>query len=49
MELSILDTLIAILILAIIPLGLLGVLATTVGTDSRELQDTNGSAAPWSW
>ncbi len=37
MDLSILDTLIAILILAILPLGLLGVLANTVGADSRDL------------
>lgn len=47
MELSILDTIIAIVILAIIPLGLLGVLANTVGADSRDMQDTSRAATPW--
>jgi len=48
MDLSIVDTLIAIMILAILPLVLLGLLANTAGTDSREWQETTRSMAPWS-
>ena len=48
MDLSIVDTLAAILILAILPLALLGLFANRAGTDSRDWQETARSMTPWS-
>ncbi len=49
MDTSILHLITSILVFAVIPLGILGALASIAGTDSREMQHTSSTPTPWKW
>lgn len=49
MDTSILHVIIAVLALLVVPLGILGALASIAGTDSRDMQHTSSTPTPWKW
>ena len=49
MDISILHNIASLLVVAVIPLGILGALASIAGTDSRDMQHTSSTPTPWRW